>query len=155
MSPTTPPSCASKQSMKPWSLLLGTTSSAANNSPRMGIRHQWGRNKRKFTIWSQYASLSVLTRRDTFSYWSRWGLGTTWSGMNILTRPHGTWIFWSVKKVGFSWIDNNLIMIIMEVEEAVNKWDKQGALFFSNDREAPREAMNKTQNWSPLGTGLL
>ena len=51
----------------------------------------------------------------------------------------------SVQKVGLSGIINPL-MIIVTVEEAVNKDDAWNTLLLINDREAPREAPKKMQN---------
>ena len=144
MIPTTPSSCASTTSLKPWSSPAGTTSSISNNSPRMGIRHQRSRNKRKFTRWRQCDSCSVLTIIDTVSYWSSWGIGTTWAGINIPLRPHWPWIFSYLQRVGFAGINNPSLTIIVAVEEAVNKNDASGTLFPRNYRETPRDLPKRT-----------
>ena len=135
---------SSTTSMKPWSSPAGKTSFTANNSPRIGIRHQWRINKRKMTRWRKCDSCSVLTSIYTVLYWGRWGTGETWAGMNIPLQPHQPWIFLSIQKERFAGI-NNPIMRIMAVEESINKKDSRDTIFIRNYREETREALNTMQ----------
>ena len=98
----------------------------------MVIKYQQRINKCKLNRWRKCDSCSVMSRRDKVSYWISWGKGTTWSGMNILSRRHRPWIFWYIQKVGLVRI-NNPLMRIVAVEEVVKKGHMRHA--FSHQRQ--------------------
>ena len=132
------------EKMKQWNSPIGTTSSAAKNTPRMGVRHKLRINKHKLTRWRQYIFCSVLTRSDIVYYSIIWGTRKNWAGIKIFPQPHRPWIYCFIQKVVFKGTINTL-MIIVAVEDEVKQNDTWDTILSTTSGMHPRMHQRKCE----------